>query len=88
MIKERHFLPNHNFKMGIIAKISFAISIFFIIIIVIELISKRIILLDPSIFFALTLLFIAVTGFSLFFYSQFSKLSKIASEIEGEEENE
>ena len=88
MIKERHFSPKYDFKTGIIAKISFAVSLFFIVIIAIEMAFNITILLDPSIFFALTLLFLAVSGFSLFFYSQFSKLSKIVSEFEDEQENE
>jgi hypothetical protein len=88
MIKERHFSPKYDFKTGIIAKISFAISLFFILIIIIEIALNLTILLEPSIFFALTLLFLAVAGFSLFFYSQFAKLSRIVSEIEDEEENE
>jgi hypothetical protein len=85
MIKERRFSPKFDFHTGVVTKISFVISIILLIIVAIELLLNMTLLLDSSIFLALAILFLGFTGISWFFYSQFSKLSEIVTELENDE---
>ena len=85
MIKERRFSPKFDFHTGSVTKISFVISIVLLIVVAIELLLNITLLLDSSIFLALAILFLGVTGISWFFYSQFAKLSKIVTELENDE---
>jgi len=82
MIKEKHFSAKHDFHTAKIAKSCFFISLLFFAIILIELAFQITILFEPSIFFALAILFLGAAGISWFFYTQFSKLSDIVSDLE------
>jgi hypothetical protein len=82
MIKEKYFSAKHDFHTATVAKSCFFISLILFAIALIEFAFQITILLEPGIFFALGILFLGIAGISWFFYSQFSKLSDIVSDIE------
>ena len=101
MFKKKYFSVNNDFKSGILCRLSIYLGIIFLIIFVIlKIIStfgqtQDSIIGDiysfsqstyPNSFFAFSLIFIAVGVIFYFFNCQFSKLAKIAEEIENSEE--
>ena len=102
MFKKRYFEVNYDFKTGFLCKLSIALGIFFLIIFIflktatIFLTEESVGILNqiyeisqstiPDSMIALSLLLIFLGIVLYFFNCQFSKLAKIAEEIENGEE--
>ena len=84
MIQERHFSVKHDFHTATVSKSCFFLSLLLLALALIEFIFGIVFFLPASTYFALAILFFGVTGISWFFHVQFSKLSKIATELENE----
>lgn len=101
MVKERYFSAHDDFRTGFLYKILLILGIFLLIVFAFFKISAFIIgsggqsvagqiyefsqTTYPSTILAFSIIILGVSGILYFFHYQFSKLSKIADEIENEE---
>jgi hypothetical protein len=102
MFKKRYFSTQSNFKTGFLCKFTLFLGVFLLIVFLFFKISSFIIgenssgFLEqiynfaqttyPESILAISIIFIAISIIFYFFYCQFTKLAKIADDIENEED--
>jgi len=86
MFKKKHFSAHGDFRTGFLYKFSLAVGLLLLcIFIFLKVSSSQSSSAGPII--AFSILFLSIGGILYFFHQQFSKLAKIANEIENEAED-